>query len=79
VFDWTSGADAIISGKKYRPIKPEKVLAAAKIGGRAQSDPVFNDIACDCTQIPWLRNLTVITQDESATSTPRARAGHQRR
>jgi hypothetical protein len=47
-------------------------LAAAKVSGvlNVTADQI-NDIVCDGTSAPWLRNLTIISQDETDT-TPNA-------
>jgi hypothetical protein len=47
------------------------LLAAAKVGGvlSVTADQI-NDTVCDGTSVPWLRNLTIISQDETDTTTP---------
>jgi phage-related baseplate assembly protein len=47
--------------------------AAARVGGvlNVTSDSI-TDIACDGTEVPWLRNLTINTQDSGPGSTPPA-------
>jgi hypothetical protein len=57
------------------------LLAAANVGGvlNVTSDSI-NDIVCDGKQVPWLCSLTIITPDQSDTTTPNAPvAGHRRR
>jgi phage-related baseplate assembly protein len=43
------------------------LLAAARVGGvlNVTSVDTINDIVCDGTQVPWLNNLTITTQDET--------------
>ena len=45
------------------------LLASARVGGvlNVTSDSI-QDVVCDGTQVPWLRNLTITSQDETDTT-----------